>query len=194
VIVLPPLATRPGHAAFYDARAKMDPRGESLVAYEAAVLPAGDDQLLRDLSLRIGHETGCAGMARIDCVMGPSGPSALEVNTVPGLAQGSNFITAASLAGITYPYVILALLNEACTARSRTARCPRRAGATWSRRRKDPLPNDDLLPRRAHASPADRPGRVGRSAAQLAGWLSLVWATKVLTAGKARSGRSRKMV
>jgi hypothetical protein len=32
------------------------------------------------------------------------------------------------------------------------------------------------------------------SAAQLAGWLSLIWATKVLTAGKARSGRSRKMV
>ena len=31
------------------------------------------------------------------------------------------------------------------------------------------------------------------SAAQLAGWLSLIWATKVLTAGKARSGRSRKM-
>jgi hypothetical protein len=32
------------------------------------------------------------------------------------------------------------------------------------------------------------------SAAQLAGWLSPIWATKVLTAGKARSGRSRKMV
>ena len=32
------------------------------------------------------------------------------------------------------------------------------------------------------------------SAAQLAGWLCLTWSTKVLTAGKARSGRSRKMV
>ena len=32
------------------------------------------------------------------------------------------------------------------------------------------------------------------SAAQLAGWLSPIWVTKVLTAGKARSGRSRKMV
>jgi len=32
------------------------------------------------------------------------------------------------------------------------------------------------------------------SAAQLAGWLSPIWATKVLTAGKVRSGRSRKMV
>jgi hypothetical protein len=31
-------------------------------------------------------------------------------------------------------------------------------------------------------------------AAQLACWLSLIWATKFLTAGKARSGRSRKMV
>ena len=29
---------------------------------------------------------------------------------------------------------------------------------------------------------------------QLAGWLSLTWETKCLTAGKARSGRSRKMV
>jgi hypothetical protein len=36
------------------------------------------------------------------------------------------------------------------------------------------------------------PGPSG--AAQLACWLSLIWATKVLTAGKARSGRSRKMV
>jgi D-alanine-D-alanine ligase len=113
VIVLPPLATRPRHAAFYDARAKMDPHGEGLVAYEAAALPAGDDQLLRDFSLRIWHGTGCAGMARIDYIVGPSGPLALEVNTVPGLAQGSNFITAASLAGITYPDVILALLHEA---------------------------------------------------------------------------------
>ena len=36
------------------------------------------------------------------------------------------------------------------------------------------------------------PGPSG--AAQLACWLSLIWETKFLTAGKARSGRSRKMV
>lgn len=113
VIVLPPLATRARFSDFYDARAKMDAQGEGLVTYEEAVLPGQVTDRLRRESLRIWHGIGCAGMARVDYIITPSGPLALEVNTVPGLSWESNLVTAASLAGITYPDVILALLHEA---------------------------------------------------------------------------------
>jgi D-alanine-D-alanine ligase len=113
VITLPPLATRPRLSDFYDARAKMDPRGEGLVTYEEAHLAGDVTEQLRRESLRIWHGIGCAGMARVDYIVTAAGPLALEVNTVPGLSTDSNLITAASLAGITYQDVVLALLHEA---------------------------------------------------------------------------------
>jgi D-alanine-D-alanine ligase len=69
VITLPPLATRPRDADFYDARAKMDARDEGLVTYEPAALPAPLAGELRATSLRIWHGIGCAGMARIDYII-----------------------------------------------------------------------------------------------------------------------------
>jgi D-alanine-D-alanine ligase len=113
VLVLPPLATEPQSSDFYDAESKLDACSENLVTYGEAELPAQVIQQLREQSLKLWHGIGCTGMARIDFIAADSGVFALEVNTVPGLSYGSNFIAAANLARLSYGDVLLALLHEA---------------------------------------------------------------------------------
>jgi D-alanine-D-alanine ligase len=59
-------------------------------------------------------ELGCAGMARVDFIVGPDGtPWLLEVNTVPGLTELSLLPDAASAAGIPFDELCQRLVDHA---------------------------------------------------------------------------------
>jgi D-alanine-D-alanine ligase len=59
-------------------------------------------------------ELGCAGMARVDIIVGPHGnPWVLEVNTVPGLTELSLLPDAARAAGITFDELCQRLVDHA---------------------------------------------------------------------------------
>ena len=59
-------------------------------------------------------ELGCAGMARVDIIVGPRGnPWVLEVNTVPGLTEVSLLPDAARAAGIEFEELCQRLVDHA---------------------------------------------------------------------------------
>ena len=59
-------------------------------------------------------ELGCAGMARVDIIVGPDGKSwVLEVNTVPGLTELSLLPDAARAAGIAFDQLCQRLVDHA---------------------------------------------------------------------------------
>ena len=59
-------------------------------------------------------ELGCAGMARVDIIVGPDGkPWVLEVNTVPGLTELSLLPDAARAAGIAFEDLCQRLVDHA---------------------------------------------------------------------------------
>lgn len=59
-------------------------------------------------------ELGCAGMARVDIIVGPHGkPWVLEVNTVPGLTELSLLPDAARAAGIAFDQLCQRLVDHA---------------------------------------------------------------------------------
>ncbi len=59
-------------------------------------------------------ELGCAGMARVDIIVGPRGnPWVLEVNTVPGLTEVSLLPDAARAAGIEFDELCQRLVDHA---------------------------------------------------------------------------------
>jgi D-alanine-D-alanine ligase len=113
VLMLPPLAVQPEGRAFYDAETKLDSGGEHTVSYSQASLPVPVLEQLKDQSLKLWDGLGCSGIARIDFIVAENRTFALEVNTIPGLSRESNFVMAASLAGLSHGDIVLALLHEA---------------------------------------------------------------------------------
>jgi D-alanine-D-alanine ligase len=115
-VLFPALATEVRTAEFYDAEAKLDAAGEGIVTCTKAVLPASVMATLTRYVTKLWDGLGCNGMARADFIVGDNGMvAALEVNTTPGMSHGSNFVTAASLAGLDHADLILAILHEAVT-------------------------------------------------------------------------------
>jgi D-alanine-D-alanine ligase len=116
VLVFPPLATRVNGAEFYDAAAKLgDGDGDgSTVWCGHAALPEPTLTAVTTHALTLWESLGCQGMARADFIVtGPGEVFALELNTIPGMSYGSNFITAAGLCGLRPADVVAAILHEA---------------------------------------------------------------------------------
>jgi D-alanine-D-alanine ligase len=67
-----------------------------------------------DAAKRAFVDLGCAGMARVDIIVGPEGtPWVLEVNTVPGLTEVSLLPDAARAAGISFEDLCQRLVDHA---------------------------------------------------------------------------------
>jgi D-alanine-D-alanine ligase len=116
IVIFPPLATQVDDADFYDADAKLDSSGEGTVTCTQAALPAPVTAALASHVRMLWDGLGCHGMARIDFIAAEDGTvAALEVNTTPGMSYESNFITAASLLGLSHADVVIAMLREALT-------------------------------------------------------------------------------
>lgn len=101
------------------------PRDEDRYSYEAryeigrtdficpADLSATEEEAVRDASVRTWRALGCHGFARVDLILGRSGPEVLEVNAVPGLTDTSLFPMAAEAAGIGFEELCGRLLDLA---------------------------------------------------------------------------------
>jgi D-alanine-D-alanine ligase len=67
-----------------------------------ADLPADADAAVTDAAVRTWEALGCDGFARVDVMLGDSGPEVLEVNSIPGLTDTSLLPMAAEAAGMPF--------------------------------------------------------------------------------------------
>jgi D-alanine-D-alanine ligase len=109
---LPILELVPRQQAFYDYEAKYT-RGET-----EFVLPARLDvkvaDKIKELALKAHKLMGCSGFSRIDLVVRQGKlPYFLEINTLPGLTDISDFPAEAEHAGISYDEMIFRILADA---------------------------------------------------------------------------------
>lgn len=54
---------------------------------------------------------GCRGMSRVDFIVGPEGPTVLEINTIPGMTPTSLLPRAAQAAGISFTEMITRIIE-----------------------------------------------------------------------------------
>lgn len=96
---------------FYDYTAKYLEDTTDLVA--PAVLPQETADAVRAMALRAFRALDCAGMARVDFFVTPSGPVLNEVNTIPGFTPISMYPRLWQLAGLSYSGLISRLVDLA---------------------------------------------------------------------------------
>jgi D-alanine-D-alanine ligase len=110
--VLPILELVPKRQAFYDYEAKYT-RGETDFVLPARLDPKVADKV-KELALRAHRLMGCSGFSRIDMVVKQGKlPHFLEINTLPGLTDISDFPAEAENAGISYDEMIFRILSDA---------------------------------------------------------------------------------
>lgn len=112
--VLGALEIRP-RAGFYDYRAKYTKGGSEYLV--PAPIPAADYEAVLDYAARAHRALGCRGVSRADFRYddspGGAGPRLLEVNTQPGLTPGSLVPAIAARAGISYPDLVVWMVEDA---------------------------------------------------------------------------------
>ncbi len=86
-----------------------------------ARLPASAVWRAQAAALRAYRVLGCVGFARVDLFVREADVVVLEVNTIPGLTEGSLFPKAARTAGIEFPALVDRLIDAA---RRRAGRSP----------------------------------------------------------------------
>jgi D-alanine-D-alanine ligase len=113
-VALPPLATIPTDAEFYDYATKRD---KTKYQYECpANLPCPTLDAITTAALAAHTVLGCSGYSRSDFIVGADGrPVWLEINTLPGLSHTGNLATMAAAAGIDYDELIRLILATART-------------------------------------------------------------------------------
>ncbi len=109
---LPILELVPTRQAFYDYEAKYT-RGETEFVLPARIEPKVADKI-KELALKAHKLMGCSGFSRVDLmVRHGKQPYFLEINTLPGLTDISDFPAEAEHAGISYDEMIFRILADA---------------------------------------------------------------------------------
>ena len=109
---LPVLELVPRRRAFYDYEAKYT-RGETEFVLPARLDPKVADRI-KELALKAHRLMGCSGFSRIDLIVKQGKlPYFLEINTLPGLTDISDFPAEAESAGISYDEMIFRILSDA---------------------------------------------------------------------------------
>ncbi|MFI5867239.1 D-alanine--D-alanine ligase [Streptomyces sp. NPDC051546] len=111
-MALPPLATIPTGAEFYDYNTKRD---KTKYRYQCpADLSSSTLDAITTAALTAHDALGCTGYSRSDFIVTPDGrPLWLEINTLPGLSHTGNLATMAAAAGIDYDHLIRMILTTA---------------------------------------------------------------------------------
>jgi D-alanine-D-alanine ligase len=110
--VLPILELVPKRQAFYDYEAKYT-RGETEFMLPARLDPKVAERV-KELALKAHRLMGCSGFSRVDLVIKQGKlPYFLEINTLPGLTDISDFPAEAENAGISYDEMIFRILSDA---------------------------------------------------------------------------------
>jgi D-alanine-D-alanine ligase len=68
---------------------------------------------VREIARSAWELLDCRGFARVDMILGPDGPTVLEVNPIPGLTETSLLPQAADAAGLSFDAVVAAVLASA---------------------------------------------------------------------------------
>jgi D-alanine-D-alanine ligase len=109
---LPILELVPRQQAFYDYEAKYT-RGETEFVLPARLDPKVADKI-KELALKAHKLMGCSGFSRVDLIVKQGKlPYFLEINTLPGLTDISDFPAEAEHAGISYDEMIFRILADA---------------------------------------------------------------------------------
>ncbi len=109
---LPILELVPKQQAFYDYEAKYT-RGETEFVLPARLDPKVAEKI-KELALKAHKLMGCSGFSRVDLVVRQGKlPYFLEINTLPGLTDISDFPAEAEHAGISYDEMIFRILADA---------------------------------------------------------------------------------
>ncbi len=114
-ITLPLLEIKTRTKSFYSQDLKIkSQKGENVVDYivPAQVSPSIEKAAMRN-SLEIFRKIEFSGFGRIDFMLRRSTLYFLEINTIPGLQENSNFLMCAKEAGISVEFVLLALIYKA---------------------------------------------------------------------------------
>jgi D-alanine-D-alanine ligase len=90
------------------------PKGHAFYDYEAKYLDEPSHAEVRRLAVRAFEAVECAGMARVDFFVGPTGEIVLnEINTIPGFTQISMYPKLWEASGVPYPELIDRLIELA---------------------------------------------------------------------------------
>jgi len=109
---LPILEIKPRVQAFYNYKAKYT-EGETDYIVPARITPKKAKKI-QETALRAHQAIGACGFSRVDMLYGEDGrPYFLEVNTLPGMTEGSNLPLEAKTVGIDYQGVCLSMLATA---------------------------------------------------------------------------------
>jgi D-alanine-D-alanine ligase len=97
--------------AFFDYQAKYDP------SFSEEICPARISEIqtaaAQELALRSHRALTCRGLSRTDMIQTATGPTVLEVNTIPGMTINSLLPKAARVAGISFPELLDLLVRLA---------------------------------------------------------------------------------
>ncbi len=108
---------------FFDYEAKYTPGAAEEIC--PARLPKGEAWRAQAVAMRAYRVLGCRDFARVDMFIREADVAVLEVNTIPGLTEGSLFPRAARAAGIEFEGLVDRLLRCALRRGARGPRTPR---------------------------------------------------------------------
>ena len=112
---------RPRSGGWYDYAAKYEIGGSEIVI--PADLDASSAARIRETALAAFRACECAGMARIDFFLRPSGELVLnEINTIPGFTRTSVYARLFEAQGLPYPALLDRLIELALERHARRAR------------------------------------------------------------------------
>ncbi len=108
---LPIVEVIPRGSDTYDFEARYEIGRTSFVC--PAALPSEEAVAVTAVAMRAYEALGCSGFARVDLMLGESGPQVLEVNAIPGLTDTSLFPQAAEAAGIGFEALVERIIELA---------------------------------------------------------------------------------
>lgn len=109
--VLPPVEAIPTERPTYDFEARYE---IGATRFEApARLSPDDASTVEDVALAACRALDCLELARVDMLLGPDGPSVIEVDLVPGLTETSLLPQAAGAADIDFDQLVERILGLA---------------------------------------------------------------------------------
>jgi D-alanine-D-alanine ligase len=101
---LPIVEAIPREGDLYDFEARYEIGRTEFVC--PAELDEGTAAAITDAALRAFRALGCTGFARVDLMLGDTGPEVLEVNAIPGLTDTSLLPQAAEAAGLEFEQLV----------------------------------------------------------------------------------------
>jgi D-alanine-D-alanine ligase len=117
-VALPPVEIVP-RREFFDYEAKYTPGAADEIC--PARIPATETWRARAAALRAYRALGCRDLARVDIFVREADVVVLEVNTIPGLTEGSLYPTAARAAGLDFPTLVERLIEAALRRSARSS-------------------------------------------------------------------------